>query len=85
MLTREDILANRRSDSIIHSAAATELTGTAIPGVKWADSLKKNKAEDDLRTKEAAIIATRQRERQSAEERRGLLKRLQGDADRWRH
>jgi hypothetical protein len=80
VVTREAILANRRPDSIMHSAAAAEIAATALPGVKWCDALKQNKGEDDLRMREdpmAAIVAKRQHERQEAEERRELLRRLQ--------
>jgi hypothetical protein len=85
-LTREEILANRRPDEIMRSAATAEMAAAAAPGVKWIDALRQNRGEDGVRMREdpmTAIAAKRQREKQEAEERRELLRQLQ--TERHRH
>jgi hypothetical protein len=80
IITREEILANRRSDSVMQSEALVECQRQEVPGVKWLDGLKAAKGDGDLRVQEdpmTAILARRQREKQEAEERKAFLKKLQ--------
>ena len=58
-----------------------------VPGVKWLSENKKNKGDEEVRSREdpiTAIKAKRERDKQEAEERRALLEKLKSE-DRKRH
>jgi hypothetical protein len=88
VITREQILANRRPDSIMQSSAATEVAVSAVPGVKWFEGMKQNKGEEEIKMREdpmTAILAKRHSEQKESEERQELLRRLQQESGHHRH
>jgi hypothetical protein len=79
-VSREDILAQQRTDAVMRSNAASECVSRQMPGVKWLDGTKPNRGDDEIRMREdpmTAIMAKRQRERKEADERKELLRKLQ--------
>lgn len=79
-ISREDILANLRSDEVMQAEQEKELKSQQLPGVKFLTEIAPKKGDEEIIIREdplTAILARKQKEQDEEAERLALLKKAE--------